>query len=133
MPKRTKKENPSKEQVIIEITCFYEVHKHSPRLSDTKHLTFSKQHINILFGSWNKMLEAAKLPLNRSKSVTVSCSNCGKNIIRQIKELKKVIRSFCTSKCNQQFYRSAGMYKHSNETKNKISKSLKLHRIFKDK
>ena len=133
MTRGVKKSNKSKDEIINEVKSFYQTHQKSPRICDVKILTFSKQQVKLIFGTWNKMLELSELPLNRNKAVSLKCSNCNKDIVRQVKEIKKVNKSFCTYKCNQQFYRSAGMYNHSNETKNKISKSLKLHRIFKDK
>lgn len=133
MTRGIKKSNTSKEEIINEVKSFYEKYNKSPRICDVRTLTFSKQQVKLIFGTWNKMLELAELPLNRNKAVNLKCSNCNKDIVRQVKEIKKVNKSFCTYKCNQHFYRSAGLYKHSNETKHKISESLKAHRIFKDK
>ena len=83
-----------------------------------------------LFGTWNKMLISSGVPLNRCPSVVVQCHNCQKAYKKQIKEVKKSFRDFCSRACNAQFHTTGR--KHTAETKAKISASLKAHRIFID-
>lgn len=119
----------SKEEIIVVVNNYYKTNSRSPRLKDIPKLPFSKKHAVTLFGTWNKMLLSAKVPLNRYPALTVECANCKKKYIKQVKEIRKSIRDFCGSACNAQFYTTGR--KHTAETKAKISASLKAHRIFK--
>jgi hypothetical protein len=114
---------------IIEIArAFYYTNNISPKLKDIASLPFSKKRVIELFQTWNNMLQSAKLPLNRYKRKEINCDNCRKKFTKQIKEMRKSLRHFCGNACNAQFYTTGR--KHSEETKAKISASLKAHRIF---
>ena len=130
MSRKPGQNTQSKDEIIFTIQLFYDNHKRSPKMCELIHFNFNKHYIKRLFGSWNNLLEASGVPLNKHKPVVVNCANCNKSMKREVKELKKVNRTFCSYQCNQKFYRSPGMYKHSDATKLKISESLKAHRIF---
>lgn len=116
---------------IVEAACAFKTKfNRSPRLKDLPNLPFSKKSVVILFKTWNNMLIASRLPLNRQPKLKVMCSNCGKRFYKQAKEIKKSLKDFCSSACNAQFYTTGR--KHSQATKDKISASLKAHRIFLD-
>ena len=118
----------SKEEIAEIASIYYSANNRSPKLKDLPDLPFSKQRVVALFGTWNKMLLYAKLPLNRYPPVIVTCSNCKKKYKKQMKEIRKSVRDFCSSACNAQFYTTGR--KHTAETKEKISATLKAHRIF---
>lgn len=120
----------SKEEIIVAVVEYYIINTRSPKLKDLPSLPFSKKRVVEVFGTWNKMLLCAKLPLNRYPAVIVKCQNCGKKFKKQVKEIRKALRDFCGSACNAQFYTTGR--KHTNETKAKISASLKAHRIFRE-
>ena len=118
----------SKEEIIVAVGEYYIINSRSPKLKDLPYLPFSKKRIVDIFGTWNKMLTCAMLPLNRNSPIIVECQNCGKQFKKQVKEIKKARRDFCGSACNAQYYTTGR--KHTPETKAKISASLKAHRIF---
>ena len=118
----------SKEDITKAANAYYRLFNQSPKLKDIPRLPFSKKRVVELFGTWNKMLICANVPLNRYPPTIVGCHNCGKKFKKQMKEIKKAHRDFCTSACNAQFYTTGR--KHTAETKAKISASLKAHRIF---
>ena len=117
-----------------EITKFvYDMYKSTgkaPRIKDAKEMPFSKNLVNKHFKTWNNMLTCAGVPLNRSKISEIKCFLCSKIVPRQVKEIRKAKRHFCDSACSARYYTTGR--KHSEETKNKISESLKAHRIFLD-
>lgn len=118
----------SKREITKLVSDFYKLTGKSPCLKNLAHLPFSKNRVIKLFGTWNNMLEICNLPLNRNKISEISCFLCKKKVARQVKEIKKSKRSFCSSECNAKYYTTGR--KHSEETKRKISESLKAHRIF---
>lgn len=118
----------SKREITKLVVNFYRLTGKSPCLKHLPHLPFSKNRVFKLFGTWNNMLEISNLPLNRNKISEIKCSLCKKKVPRQIKEIRKSKRSFCSSECNASYYTKGR--KHSEETKKKISESLKAHRIF---
>lgn len=118
----------SKSEIIVAVRQFYELNKVSPRLKDIPRLPFSKKLAISLFGKWSTMLQTANLRLNRYPRQNLICANCGKKFTKQVKEMRKCLRHFCGSACNAQFYTTGR--KHTEETKAKISASLKAHRIF---
>jgi len=115
-----------------EITkCVYDMYKltgKSPRIKDAREMPFTKNQVNKHFGTWNNMLACAGIPLNKSKISQIKCFLCSKVVPRQVKEIRKAKRHFCTSACSASYYTKGR--KHSEETKIKISESLKAHRIF---
>lgn len=118
----------SKDEMVFHVREFYEVHSISPKLKDLPILPFSKRSVVLHFGKWNDMLRYADVPLNRNPPRLVKCPKCGEKFLRQIKELRKSTKSFCSSACNAAYY-TIGR-KHTQETKDKISATLKAHRIF---
>ncbi len=116
---------------ITRIVCeFFRLTNEVPKLRHIPHLPFSKQRVIKLFGTWNAMLACADLPLNRYKIREIKCAKCGIVVPRQMKEIRKSKKQFCSSACNASFYTTGR--KHSEATKQKISESLKAKRIFKD-
>lgn len=115
---------------ITQIVCdFHKITGETPKLKHIPHLPFSKNRVVKLFGTWNNMLEVSGLMKNRNKPLNLKCKLCKQEFIREFKELKKGYKNyFCSSACNAS-YNSTGR-KHSEETKKKISESLKAHRIF---
>ena len=105
-----------------------EKNKRSPRLKDLPQLTFSKIRVMLLFNTWNDMLRYSEIPLNRSPPRIVVCATCDKKFEKQMKEIRKCVNHFCSSACNAIFYTTGRP--HREETKRKISESLKAHRIF---
>ncbi len=118
----------SKSKIIIAVQQFYDLNGVSPRIKDVHRLPFSKKLVITLFGKWSTMLQMANLPLNRYPRQNLTCANCGKRFTKQVKEMRKSLRHFCRSACSAQFYTTGR--KHTEETKAKISESLKAHRIF---
>ena len=118
----------SKKEILVAVNIYFKSNNRSPKLKDIPKLPFSKKRVVEIFGTWNKMLLFANLPLNRHPPIFVNCYNCGERFKKQIKEIRKARRDFCSSACNAQFYTTGR--KHSEETKAKISASLKAHRIF---
>jgi hypothetical protein len=118
----------SKEEIVFAAREFYKERKFVPRIKDAKHLPFSRNMINTVFGTWSNMLRYADLPLNRNPPRLVECQNCKIKFIRQVKEIKKSKFQFCQSACNAQYYTTGR--KHTEETKKKISDTLKSHYIF---
>ncbi len=118
----------SKNEIINIVHIFYRTNERSPKQKDLINLGFTKQRVKKLFGSWNSMLFAAHLPLNKRPPLNVICDNCGSDFKKRVKDLKKTMRDFCSRSCNAQYYTTGR--KHTQETKEKISASLKAHRIF---
>lgn len=118
------------DEVAFHANEFYNKHKFSPRLRDLPELPFSKRTVNILFGKWSDMLRYANLPLNRYPPRLMKCEECSKMFKKQVKEIRKCLKHFCSKACNAKYYTTGR--KHTEETKQKISESLKAHRIFFD-
>lgn len=118
----------SKDEIIVYVKAYYRLNDQSPRLKDLPLLPFSKKRVVKLFGSWNRMLLNARLPLNRYPPCIIQCTNCKCDVVRQVKELRKTRSTFCSSACNA-IYHNTGR-NHSEETKSKISASLRAHRLF---
>ena len=118
----------TREEIIEVVATYYSTNRQSPKLKDIQKLPFSKKQAITMFGTWNKMLRCAKVPLNRYPAVMVHCANCNKKYKKQVKEIRKSTRDFCGNACNAQYYTTGR--KHTAETKAKISASLKAHRIF---
>ncbi len=119
-----------KDEIAYFARKFYDNHKHAPRLKDIQILPFSKKQVIDLFGSWSSMLRYAQLPLNRNPPQLVKCANCSRMFKKQVKEMRKSLKHFCSCACNAQYYTTGR--KHTQATKDKISSSLKAHRIFAD-
>jgi uncharacterized C2H2 Zn-finger protein len=107
---------------------YHQLTGESPMIKNARHLPFSKYSVVKNFGTWNKMLEVAGLPLNMNKPKELKCPKCKIVFIRQQAQIKKAKKQFCSSACSASFY-TIGR-KHSEETKKKISESLKAHRMF---
>lgn len=120
--------NISKQEIAFAVREFYDKTNKPPRILDVKQLPFSKLRVIRLFGTWSDMLRYCELPLNRNPPRLVVCGTCDKKFIKQVKEIRKCVNHFCSSACNAIFY-STGR-PHTEETKRKISASLKAHRIF---
>lgn len=118
----------TKEEMIYNVRKFYERNQVSPKIKDLPFLPFSKKAVVLHFKTWNDMLRHSDVPLNRSPPRLVKCPKCDTKFMRQVKELRKSKMSFCSSACNASFYTHGR--KHTEETKIKISQSLKAHRIF---
>jgi hypothetical protein len=121
-------EQLSKREITKLVVNFYKLTGKSPCLKHLAHLPFSKNRVMKLFGTWNNMLKISGLKLNRNKISEITCFLCKKKVARQVKEIRKSKRSFCSSECSASYYTTGR--KHSEETKRKISESLKAHRIF---
>lgn len=120
--------NISKQEIVFHVRQFYERTNTSPRLRDLPQLPFSKQRVVLLFKTWNDMLRYANIPLNRNPPRIVVCATCNERFEKQVKEIRKCVNHFCSSACNAIFYTTGRP--HTEETKKKISDSLKAHRIF---
>lgn len=118
----------TKEEIIYTVRQFYDTNNRAPLLKEVKNLPFSKKRVVSLFGTWNHMLLYAGVPLNRNPPRIVHCALCDEKFMKQVKEIKKCVNHFCSSTCNARFYMTGRI--HSEETKQKISESLKAHRIF---
>ncbi len=119
---------PSKREMTKLVYNFYKLTGVSPGWKHLPALPFSKKRVIDLFGSWSNLLSTAGVPLNRYKVSEISCYLCKKKVERQVKEIRKAKRHFCSSACSASYYTKGR--KHSEETKKKISETLKAHRIF---
>jgi hypothetical protein len=120
--------NISKQEIAFYVREFYDRNNKPPRIMDVCSLPFSKLRVVKLFGTWSDMLRYCQLPLNRNPPRLMECATCSKKFEKQLKEIRKCVNHFCSSACNAIFY-STGR-PHTEETKRKISESLKAHRIF---
>lgn len=118
----------TKQEIADFTRAYYQLNGVSPKLKDVPKLPFSKKQVISLFGKWNTMLMFARVPLNRHPTQSLVCPQCGDQFVRQVKEIRKTLKQFCGSACSAKFYTTGR--KHSEETKAKISASLKAHRIF---
>ncbi len=119
---------PTREEIIYAVRQYYEKNKVSPKIKDINDLPFSRKSVQVYFKTWNNMLRHADIPLNRNPPRLLECAACLTMFTRQVKEIKKVKISFCSRACNAMYY-TLGR-KHTQETKDKISASLKAHRVF---
>ncbi len=126
-----KKDKPSKRDMTKLVYNFYILTGTPPGWKHLPHLPFSKKRVIDLFGSWTNLLTTAGVPLNRYKMSEITCFLCKKKVAREVKEIRKAKKSFCGSACSASFYTKGR--KHSEETKKKISETLKAHRIFTSK
>ena len=120
--------NYSRQSLISIVAEFHATHKRSPKMKDIDDLPFTRANVMRVFGKWNNLLIAAGVPLSREPRRLVRCYSCAHTFLREVKEIVKVKRTFCTSACSARFY-STGR-KHTEATKEKISKSLIAHAIF---
>jgi hypothetical protein len=118
----------TKNDIILYSQRYFAKHLVSPKIKDVGKFPFSKNRVNALFDTWNNMLLCANLPLNVNPARKISCTNCKKEFAKQVKEIRKSANHFCSASCNATFYNTGR--KHSEATKQKISESLKSHRIF---
>lgn len=124
------KKKLSRREMTMIVKDFYKITNTSPGLKHIPHLPFSKKRVMDVFGTWNNMLNCAEVPLNRNPIKTLKCKVCKTEFVRQHKEIKKSKYSFCNSACSAKFWTTGR--KHSEETKKKISESLKKKRLFVD-
>ncbi len=125
------KNDISAEQIIWYLKEYYKLFKKAPVSTDLTWFPFNRKYVLKYFISWNVALQIANIPLNRNKPKELICKKCNNVFLRQIKEIKKSNNQFCSQSCSASFY-TLGR-KHTNETKRKISESLKAHKIFIDK
>lgn len=118
----------TKEEIIYHAREFYKKHNRAPLIREAKDLPFSKLQVVRMFGTWNHMLLYANIPLNRNPPQILHCAACDQTFLKQVKEMKKSVNHFCSSACNARFNTTGRP--HKEETKKKISQSLKAHRIF---
>lgn len=126
-PNELKFSNP-KLYIIHYFKKYYLEFSKSPTCNNTDYFPFNKKFVYNHFQTWSNALKEAKLPLNRNKSKLLNCAKCKIEFEKQHKEIKKSKKHFCGNACSASYY-TAGR-KHSEETKKKISESLKAHKIF---
>jgi len=120
--------NSTIEEISFHVSEYYKNNKRAPRIKDIRELPFSRDRVKLLFGTWNNMLRYADVPLNRAPPKLLECFKCKKRFMRQVKEIRKSKHQFCGSQCNASYYTTGR--KVTQETKDKISATLKAHRIF---
>lgn len=119
----------TRDKIIEDLKGFYKKNKKSPTMADMSvEFEFNKNDIKRIFGKWSLALKASDLPLNRNKAIFAKCTKCDKEFVREYKEVLKSKNLFCSYACNGS-YNTKGR-KHTEETKAKISESLKKKRIF---
>jgi len=126
-----KSEKLSKRQMTKLVYNFYILTGTPPGWKHLPHLPFSKKRVIDLFGGWTELLTISGVPLNRYKMSEITCYLCKKKVAREVKEIRKAKKSFCSSACSASYYTKGR--KHTEETKRKISETLKAHRIFTSK
>ena len=117
--------------IIYYLKKYYLEFSKSPTCNNMGFFPFKKKFVFNNFQTWSNALKSANLPLNRHKPKLLKCAKCKIEFVKQLKEIKKSKRHFCNSACAASFY-STGRT-HTEETKRKISESLKAHRIFVNK
>lgn len=126
LSRRINKKHTKREMTKL-VYNFYKLTGVSPGWKHLPHLPFSKKRVVELFGCWNELLRTAGVPLNRYDISEIKCYLCKKKVQRQVKEIRKAKRHFCSSACSASYYTTGR--KHTEETKRKISETLKSHRL----
>jgi len=96
----------TKEEIIKDLKRFYKEYKQIPTTVNYKGICHSST-ISRYFTTWNKALEAAKIPILKKTRETpklVACKNCNIEFYKQVKEILKSKYNFCSSSCNATYY-----------------------------
>lgn len=110
------------EELLTHLQHFYNENKEMT--SKTYPYTY---YCKKLFGSWNNALEVAGIPITVGKSFITNCKNCNKEVKTNPSVLRKSKNGsvFCGSKCAAIFNNTNRT--HDEETKQKISHSVKKY------
>jgi len=95
----------SNEEMLGELRAFYERVGRAPKKREAQdRLPFGESTVTKRFGSWNKALIAAGVPVSREiKTYIVQCAECGKEISRTATEVKRSKNHFCNHSCSAKF------------------------------
>lgn len=93
----------TKEQIKNELNRFYSEYGRTPRIRDIDKLSFGASTARRRFGSWNKALIAAGLPINHDpkNGIVVNCMECETSIDRTPSHIEKSNgKWFCSVSCS---------------------------------
>jgi len=120
------KEKFTKEFILEYLKEYYKKNKQTPLSKDKEH-PFSDKTVGNKFGTWNKALIEANIPLNINKSQQVNCNHCKKEFTKLFNQIKKSENHFCSRSCNASFNNKIRI--RSEETNNKTRLALQKSHI----
>jgi len=88
----------TKEFIIEYLKKYYKENKKNPLAKDKIH-PFSNKTVQNRFGSWNKALIEADIPLLINVPIKVHCKQCNIEFIKRFSEIQKSENHFCSSSC----------------------------------
>ncbi len=117
----------NEEKIIKYVQNYYIKNNNSPKLTENIH-PFTISLVRKIFGNWTNVLKRANLPLRSNPPQIVNCQNCNVDFKKSYAKIKKSINHFCSHSCAATINnpnRTTLNRIASNETKQKISESLK--------
>jgi hypothetical protein len=92
----------TKELIISHLQDYYNTNCEIPKKTNYKkyNFPFGCTSIRSNFGSWNNALKEANIPLYRQCPIEVNCLQCNILFKKQISQIKKTQKNFCSSSCS---------------------------------
>lgn len=116
----------SNEKLLQTLRTFFDQYGNSPRKNDFSNNTTYQRR----FGSWNKALAAAGLPITIhheiGNSIETICTHCSNKFIRAKSQLNSSGNNFCSSSCSAQY---SNTHRISTTKKTYNYKSCKICKI----